>query len=387
MSGTSETERTSAPRQNLKRVRRHLTLLRELGNVALRSNSIEVLLQDVVERAAKGVDGDKAKILEYRSDTDDFLVRAGIGWKGGIVGHACLPSDMASPAHRAFRTGEPVHVADLRKEQQFRYSEFLREHEIVSLINLPIKDSEIAYGVLEIDRSEPRAYSEDDIGFLLGCADFLAAALQRHRAEVKRNNLFGDLHHRLKNNLQVVLSMVELERSTTEEPQLQKRLSRLSQRISAIAAAHRQFSNAGQAKSISIGAYLRTLCANLEQSIERGADTKQISLSVEDVLLTDDLALPLGLIVNELVANSLEHGLSEGSGTVSVVLRFDPQEGTAALSIADDGQGFPRSPREGLGLLLVRAFAQQIDAALIQETPPQGTATVVRFRWPWQQRA
>src|SRR3546814_18117576 len=90
--------------------------------------------------------------------------------------------------------------------------------------------------------------------------------------------------------------------------------------------------------------------------------------------------MPLGLIVNELVANSLEHGLSERTGTVSVALRFDPQEGMAALSIADDGQGFPKNPREGLGLLLVRAFAQQIDAALIQERPPQGTETVVRFR-------
>src|SRR3546814_8125285 len=109
------------------------------------------------------------------------------------------------------------------------------------------------------------------------------------------------------------------------------------------------------------------LCANLEQYIERGTDPKRISLSVEDVLLTHDLAMPLGLIVNELVANSLEHGLSESTGTVSVALRFDPQEGMAALSIADDGQGFPKNPREGLGLLLVRAFAQQIDAALIQE--------------------
>src|SRR3546814_15753932 len=85
MIGTSETERASASRQNLKRVRRHLALLSELGNVALRSNSIEVLLQDVVERAAKGVDGDKAKILEYRSNTDDFLVRAGVGWEEGLV--------------------------------------------------------------------------------------------------------------------------------------------------------------------------------------------------------------------------------------------------------------------------------------------------------------
>src|SRR3546814_14171648 len=119
MSGTSETEKTSAPRQNLKRVRRHLALLSELGNVALRSNSTEVLLPDVVARAAKGVDGDKAKILEYRSNTEDFLVRAGVGWAAGIVGRACLPSDMASPAGRAFRTGEPVHGPAPPKDQQY----------------------------------------------------------------------------------------------------------------------------------------------------------------------------------------------------------------------------------------------------------------------------
>src|SRR3546814_16455502 len=100
--------------------------------------------------------------------------------------------------------------------------------------------------------------------------------------------------------------MIELERSTTEEPHLHKRLSRLSQRISAIAAAHRQFSNAGQAKRSRIGAYLRMLCANLEQSLERGTEPKRISISVKDVLLTHDAAMPLGLTDNALVANPLE---------------------------------------------------------------------------------
>src|SRR3546814_14033311 len=93
---------------------------------------------------------------------------------------------MASPAGRAFRTGKPVHIADLREEQQFRYSELLREHEVVSVLEVPIKDDEIAYGVLEVDRSTPCVHSEDEVGFLIGCADFLSAALQRHRTGIGR---------------------------------------------------------------------------------------------------------------------------------------------------------------------------------------------------------
>jgi hypothetical protein len=76
--------------------------------------------------------------LRYRAEKGDLLIEAGVGWKPGVVGNATLAVDYKSPAGRAFQTGAPVTIEDIRDTDEFRNPELLREHGIISIINVPV---------------------------------------------------------------------------------------------------------------------------------------------------------------------------------------------------------------------------------------------------------
>jgi hypothetical protein len=84
------------------------------------------LLQDATEVISRATDCRFVKVLQYRKNSDDFLVSAGVGWKPGVVGHAVLPSGMRSPCGRAFLMAQPIHVEDISRDPTMDWSPLLR---------------------------------------------------------------------------------------------------------------------------------------------------------------------------------------------------------------------------------------------------------------------
>src|SRR4029077_20200098 len=182
------------------RLMRHREIMAEFGGKAMQLGDFDELLQEACERTAESIGVEHAKVLEYRPETDDLLVRAGIGWAENVVGRARLSAGMTSPPGRAFRTGAPVFIEDIRTTNEFEYSELLRAHGVIALVNVPIKTDDFPFGVLEIDGDAPRRFSDDDRNFLLGFANLLAAAGERKRhdaylaaASAEREQLLSEL--------------------------------------------------------------------------------------------------------------------------------------------------------------------------------------------------
>jgi signal transduction histidine kinase len=175
------------------RARRHREIMAAFGSEALRGHDLDALLTQACARAAEGLEVERAKVLEYRAETDDLLIRTGVGWSEDVVGRACLPANLASPPGLAFRTGEAVYIEDHRQAPDFEYSDLLLRHGVVALVNVPIRLEDFTFGVLEADSTEPRRFTEDDRNFLLGFANLLAAAVQRQRAETERERLLHEL--------------------------------------------------------------------------------------------------------------------------------------------------------------------------------------------------
>ncbi len=98
---------------------------------------LDALLGEAAAHAAAGLGVKRAKVLRYRSASDDLLVCAGIGWVPGVVGHVTLSADLASPPGRALRTNEGVAIPDIRTAEGFNYSDLLRAHSVVALLNWP----------------------------------------------------------------------------------------------------------------------------------------------------------------------------------------------------------------------------------------------------------
>jgi two-component sensor histidine kinase len=333
------------------------------------------------------------KILRYRRDHADLLIEAGVGWKDGVVGVVSMNIDNASPPGRTLQTGAVVAVEDMNAQTEFRHSRLLQDHGIVSLLNAPIRQDGAIWGVLEVDSEHPRRFDDIDTGFLTSYANVVGICMQRIQAEesaadvraqcVRQASAFEveirELYHRTRNNLQVINSFLSLQRRDASED-ARERLTKAMNRVQTIALAHDQLSLRRTGR-IEFGEYLRALCANIDPQ----QDEVQIDVTATPgVTLPLDRAVPAGLIVNELVTNALKYAFPDrAQGRIWVTFEMKEERAEATLAVEDNGGGMRgQTTGSGLGLKLVRAFADQIGGTVELGSPPEGVLVSVRFPVP-----
>jgi PAS domain S-box-containing protein len=155
------------------------SMLSEFGRRALEAPTLDFLLTHAVRLCAEGMRARFCKALEHLGDRDLFLVRAGVGWKPGVVGRATLDADLRSPAGLAFRTGEPVLSNALPTDSRFRMPPLLSEHGVKRLLNVPIPLSEGRnWGVLAADSPDEGTFDAADGEFMEGMARLLGVSIQ-----------------------------------------------------------------------------------------------------------------------------------------------------------------------------------------------------------------
>ncbi len=202
------------------------------------------------------------------------------------------------------------------------------------------------------------------------------ARLEReHAAAHKRiGMLLQELTHRVKNSLQFIASMVMLEARSNDSGEAKAALERVSHRITALGQLYSKLSKADTVEAVDAATYLDELCRDLIASVHREGPTSIVlKTDIESELLSTDRAIPIGLIVNELVTNVVKYGFpGEAKGTVTVTLKRVP--GELRLTVADNGQGLdPRRADSGLGRKLVDGFAQQLGGQVERKSDSQGT--------------
>ena len=125
-----------------KKLRRQVSTLSEFGKRALRSDDIDGLLQEATRLVSEAIDVDLVKVLELLSGGQDLLVRAGVNWNPGVVGHATIPAHEGSPAGHALHTNQPVITEDTESEVRFEIPKLLAEHGVRSTVNVVIRGDE-----------------------------------------------------------------------------------------------------------------------------------------------------------------------------------------------------------------------------------------------------
>src|ERR1700730_1845727 len=180
MAKKSEKQQASA----LDQVRRYVRVFVDMGRAAGESSDQNRFLDQVVVQVARAVEIDHVKVLRYRRRETDLLVAAGFGWKEGIVRSATLSADLRSPPGRSFQTAQPVVIKNFDAQDDFIHSGLLKEHGIISLVNVPVLIEGAAWGVLEVDSTTPRDFTQDTIEFLTATAALIGAFLQGHRGEL-----------------------------------------------------------------------------------------------------------------------------------------------------------------------------------------------------------
>jgi GAF domain-containing protein len=193
---------------------RQQRLVATFGSEALRAGDFDDLLQEAARLVAEGLGVDFAKVLEYIPREDALLIRAGVGWRDGVVGVLKLGADTASPAGFALKTGQPVISNHLADEPRFRTPAIMAEHGVRRAVNVIVRGEGDgpAFGVLEADtRDASESFSPDDVAFLQAIANVLGLAVDRERDRAARDLLMREVHHRVKNSLQIAQTVLLLQ--------------------------------------------------------------------------------------------------------------------------------------------------------------------------------
>ncbi len=366
---------------------RHRDLLAELGTAALRGRNLDDLLHEASRIVAEGLGISFAKVLEYLPRENVLLVRAGVGWRPGVVGHARLGAEDASPAGHALRTSAPVISNDLANEDRFRTPALLLEHGVHRAINVIIRGDGVPFGVLEADGRRPGVFLESDIGFMQAAANLLGVAVERARREAEleraleaRDLLLRETDHRIKNSLQLVASLLSMQRSRLGDGESAAAFDAAIGRVRAVAEAHRALFQSRDLKTVAFGRMLADICA----LVGTLSPTTVVTCKSDDTVELDtERAIPLGLIVNELLTNAVRHAYPEGAaGTVTARAERDGPD--LRIVVQDSGAGIDpaaQPSRRSLGTTIVAALVRQARVQMETVSAP-GEGTTVTLRLP-----
>jgi signal transduction histidine kinase/CheY-like chemotaxis protein len=162
---------------------RQQTALARFGELALRSDDLGEILTEACRLAGEALGTDLAKVVELQEDGKTLVVRAGVGWKPGVVGVATITAEDGTSEGHALRTGEPMISPDIASETRFKYSQFLIDNNVRAVANVLIigGQGKPPFGILQIDSRVPRQFTESDTLFLRSYANLLAGAVDRLR--------------------------------------------------------------------------------------------------------------------------------------------------------------------------------------------------------------
>lgn len=208
------------------------------------------------------------------------------------------------------------------------------------------------------------------------------AAEDLHRALAEKDALLKEVHHRVKNNMTVISSMISLQCGDFTDQETRDWIKKIQDRIRAMALVHDQLYHTKSFHRIDLSEYARRLTDALFQTRPDQAGKVDIHTRITDVTMTIDVAIPCGLILNELVSNSLDYAFPDDQRGEIVVSLDLCEDGRLELRVADNGVGSPEETgadqQSGFGLQLVELLAKQLGGEVESRWNP-GADVRVRF--------
>jgi|GEM_PF-4546721 len=206
------------------------------------------------------------------------------------------------------------------------------------------------------------------------------AKKRQEQALKEKEILLKEVHHRVKNNLSVVVALLSLQSSEIDNEDVKSYFHEAMGRIESMALVHDKLYKSNDLSGVDIGNYLDDIVGQLIDTYRGTNPPIEYSVDSPHYHIDLDTAVPLGLIINELVTNSLKYGFSNSSnGKISISL--EKKGSNFHLSISDNGSGFEKDQIEStsLGLVLVKILSEQIDATYSIDSTPKGTVSTLNF--------
>ena len=358
-------------------------VLAEFGEFALRAEDLDGILNEACRLVGDALRTDLAKVAELLPDGKSMLVRAGVGWKPGVVKEVVVSSDENSAEGLTLKDGAVI-SPDIRREQRFAYHDFLIQNGVEAFVNVLILGGKghAPFGVLQVDSRSPREFHEPDIQFLRSYANLLGAAIERFRAvdELRaalsqKELLINELNHRVKNTLSTVQSIAF--QTLRNAPTPKEATSALEGRLTALAQAHDvltrenwEAANLGEIVAKAVEPY-------------RSSGEHRIHVAGAPARLPPRMALALAMALQELATNAVKYGaLSNPAGQIRVHWELIKSEARYDLNVRWEESGGPavaKPKRRGFGTRLIeRTVTQELGGEVMVEFSPTGLVCDIR---------
>lgn len=340
-------------------------VLAEFGDFALKTEAIDDILTRACDLVGRALETDLAKLMQLLPDGQTFTVRAGVGWRPGVVGEVTVTAAENSPEGLTLKDGAVIST-NIDQEERFEYHDFMKEHGVKAFVNVLVLSSNgrLPFGVLQVDSRRPRDFTQSDVEFLRSYANLLGAAIERLRvvdelraAVREKDLLIGELNHRVKNTLTTVQSIAS--QTLRNAPSLSHASDAIESRLIALSQVHNVLTD----RSWAHVALHDIVAQAVEPYRSRGENRIHVQGPITQV--PPRMALPLAMALQELVTNAVKYGaLSNGTGQIRIHWTLDDTSTPQRLHLMwEEAEGPPvQSPvRRGFGTRLIeRSLAQEL---------------------------
>ncbi|MBW2650869.1 MAG: hypothetical protein JRC66_07700 [Deltaproteobacteria bacterium] len=228
-------------------------------------------------------------------------------------------------------------------------------------------------------------------GEVTGVMEFVRDVTDRKHAEDQikhslreKESLLAEIHHRVKNNMQIISSLLSLQSKDIDNERALSLIKNCEDRIRSMSLVHEKLYLSEDLSSISFNDYITSMATYLFQVHRVDSNAVSFSSHIKDVLFNIETAIPLGLIANEIISNALKHGFPEGrKGKIAVELTQNKKAGEYTLTVTDDGIGFPKgidyqNPKT-FGLQLTNMLTEQLSGTM-ELDKSKGTSFKITFK-------
>lgn len=341
--------------QELQRRLTQQNAVARFGSFALGERDFQKVMDEAVRNAAEVLDVPLTKILQFADNAEHLVLRAGVGWAPGLVGHGKVGIERASQAGYTLLAAEPVIVKDLLSEPRFCGPQLLHDHKVRSGVSVIIPGSisdARPFGVFGIHATDIRDFDQTDAEFLQSLANIVAGAARQVAATEHHMLLVREMAHRAGNMLQLVTSIAGQTFVAGADTQMARKS--FADRLGALARSN---------YVVSRGGWTSTRFLELTEDALKPFGGQVVSQG-RDILLPPELCFDMGLVIHELATNSIKYGsLGTDDGKIHIRWSLMPREDGLNLfrfewEDSRPGSSCPASGT-GFGWKLIRALIER----------------------------
>ncbi|MBI3910412.1 MAG: GAF domain-containing protein [Armatimonadetes bacterium] len=345
--------------QSMRARETQISAISEVSKTITSNLYLEEILQLIVAMTAQTLNFRICSIMLLDEDKQELVIKATQSKSRDYVTKPNLKVG-ESVAGRALQERQVLTIRDVKQTPEYRFPDIAEKEGLCSMICIPLLVRDKAIGVLNCYTGRPHVFTPEEIDLLVAVANQAGIAIENAKLVV-RSAIIQEMHHRVKNSLQTVASLLRLQMHSRHSLSVEDVLSECVNRIVSIAAVHEMLAME-ELDEVSLKRVAEKIVTLTTRSLLRPNHRVRATVEGEDVLLPSHRATRVALILNELLQNAIRHGIqNRRTGTLRVSLRT--VDGQVELEVANDGTPLPHSfdPRatSSLGLRIVETLTRE----------------------------